>query len=77
MREGYYKEVQRIYHTQMSKIINLGGKVDDSEYQEVMKAEARAMYEQLPEMCLAEHGSHLGDVSDVFCKRCGVWIVEV
>lgn len=73
MREGYYKEVQKIYHTQMSNIINSGGSVLDAAYQEVMEAEERAMHEQLPAMCLAEHGSHMDDGSFMygFCKRCG------
>ncbi len=75
MKDGYWKEVQKLYYIQMSDLINSGYTADSPEYQEVLNAEYR-MIDQIRRMCLEEHGSH--DVYDNsprgYCKRCGAWV---
>ncbi len=67
MRDGYYKEVDRLYHTQMKQFHS-----KSPEHKEIHQAFVRVI-RQLGEMCIAEHGSHKSDNSSIpACIRCGV-----
>jgi hypothetical protein len=71
MKEGRWKEVTEYYITLEEKMRER----HCQEETELKYARVRA-YEQLAEMCVAEHGSHVDDGSMFHrcCKRCGILI---